>query len=38
VVIQVDGDRLSVEVIGTGPTPYTPYNGAAKIGLNGRAS
>jgi hypothetical protein len=38
VVVQVDGDRLSVEVIGTGPTPYTPYNGAAKIALNDRAS
>src|SRR5207245_5522380 len=27
VVIQVDGDRLSLEVIGTGPTPYRPYDG-----------
>jgi hypothetical protein len=38
VVIQVDGDRLSLEVIGTGPTAYTPYNGSAKIALGGRAS
>ena len=27
VVIQVDGDRLSLEVVGTGPVPYTPYPG-----------
>jgi hypothetical protein len=24
-VIQVDGDVLSIEVVGTGPTPYLPY-------------
>jgi hypothetical protein len=34
VVVQVDGDRLSLEVIGTGPTPYTPYKGSAKIALS----
>lgn len=35
VVIQVDGDRFSIEVIGTGPTPYTPYSGGrATISLN----
>ena len=33
VVIQVDGDRLSLEVIGTGPSPYTPYNGSATMAL-----
>ena len=38
VVIRVDGDRLSLEVIGTGPTAYTPYNGSAKIVLSGGAS
>jgi hypothetical protein len=38
VVVQVDGDRLSLEVIGTGPTPYTPYNGSAKIVLSDRPS
>jgi len=38
VVVQVDGDRLSLEVIGIGPTPYTPYNGSAKIVLSDRAS
>ena len=38
VVVQVDGDRLSLEVIGTGPTAYTPYNGSAKIALSGGAS
>jgi len=38
VVVQVDGDRLSLEVIGTGPAAYTPYNGSAKIALSDRAS
>jgi hypothetical protein len=39
VVVQVDGDRLSLEVIGTGPAVYTPYNGTtAKIVLSDRAS
>ena len=38
VVVQVDGDRLSLEVIGTGSTPYTPYNGSAKIVLSDRVS
>jgi hypothetical protein len=33
VVVQVDGDRLSLEVIGTGPTAYTPYNGSATMVL-----
>jgi len=36
VVVQVDGDRLSLEVIGTGPTAYTPYNGKATIALSER--
>ena len=34
VVIQVNGDRLSLEVIGTGPTTYAPYNGRSGIELN----
>jgi hypothetical protein len=34
VVIRVDGDRLSLEVVGTGPTPYRPYNGQSRIDLN----
>jgi len=38
VVIQVDGDNLSVEVIGTGPAAYTPYNGTSKIALNDQRS
>jgi hypothetical protein len=38
VVVQVDGDRLSLEVIGTGATPYTPYKGSAKIILSDGAS
>lgn len=38
-VIRVDGDRLSVEVIGTGDTPYTPYSGGrAKITLSDSGS
>jgi hypothetical protein len=38
VVIQVDGDRLSLEVIGVGPTAYKPYNGSTTIALNDRTS
>lgn len=35
VVIQVDGDKLSLEVIGTGATPYTPYpGGVSKLALS----
>jgi 3',5'-cyclic AMP phosphodiesterase CpdA len=34
VVIRVDGDRLSLEVVGTGPTTYRPYNGQSGIDLN----
>ena len=30
VVVQVDGDRLSLEVVGTGPAPYTPYTAARR--------
>ena len=36
VVIQVDGDRLSLEVIGTGPVAYKPYNGSSTIALSDR--
>jgi hypothetical protein len=32
-VIQVDGDRLSVEVVGVGSTPYAPYNGRSRVDL-----
>jgi hypothetical protein len=38
VLIQVDGDRLSLEVVGTGPAAYTPYNGSAKTALSDGAS
>lgn len=39
VVVQVDGDRLSVEVVGIGPAPYRPYGGAtSKIDLIDRSS
>jgi Calcineurin-like phosphoesterase len=38
-VIRVDGDKLSVEVIGTGDTPYTPYSGGrSKIALSDSGS
>lgn len=35
IVVQVDGDRLSVEVVGTGPDVYKPYGGtASRMELN----
>ena len=34
IVIRVDGNRLSLEVVGTGPTPYRPFNGQSKIDLD----
>jgi hypothetical protein len=37
VVIQVDGDRLSIEVVGSG-VPYAPYNGRSRIDLVDRVS
>ena len=37
VVIQVDGDELSLEVIGIGPNPYRPY-GTARVDLVDRKS
>jgi len=36
-VIQVDGDRLSLEVIGSG-VPFAPYNGRSRIELVDRSS
>ena len=33
VVIQVDGDRLSLEVVGIGPTPFAPFGGRSRIEL-----
>ena len=34
VVVRVDGDQLSLEVVGTGETPFTPYpGGVAKLAL-----
>ena len=38
VVVQVDGDRLSLEVIGSGPSSCPPDNGTAKIVLSDRVS
>jgi hypothetical protein len=32
-IVRVDGDRLSLEVAGTGPEPYTPY-GRPQVNLN----
>lgn len=34
VVIQVDGNRLSLEVVSAGPAAYAPYGGRTKIDLN----
>ena len=35
VVVQVDGDRLSLEVVGAGPATYTPYpGGRSRIDLS----
>jgi hypothetical protein len=33
VIVRVDGDRVSLEVVGTGPTPYVPY-GTQRVDLN----
>jgi hypothetical protein len=38
VVIQVDGNRLSLEVVSVGPKAYAPYGGRSKIDLNDPAS
>jgi len=32
-IVRVDGDRLSLEVVGTGPAPYMPY-GREQVDLN----
>jgi hypothetical protein len=38
VVIEVDGDRLWLEVVAIGGAPYAPYAGRARIELSDRAS
>lgn len=38
VVVQVDGDRLSLAVVAIGDKPFTPYPGGAKITLTDRSS
>jgi hypothetical protein len=39
VVVQVDGDKLSLEVVGSGPTEYKPYGGSrSKLELWDRQS
>ena len=37
VVIQVDGDALSLEVVGIGAAPFMPYNGSARVSLSDRS-
>ena len=34
VVVRVDGEKLSVEVVGTGPTEYKPYGGKSQLDLD----
>jgi len=38
VVVQVDGDRLTLEIVSIGPTPLTPFGGRATIELTDRIS
>ncbi len=33
VLIEVDGDKLNLEVVGTGPTEYRPYRGEPRVEL-----
>ncbi|MBI3493233.1 MAG: metallophosphoesterase [Acidobacteria bacterium] len=33
VVVQVDGDKLSIEIVGSGPREYKPYSGRARLDL-----
>ena len=34
VIVQVDGDRLSLEVVGIGPGEFQPYRGRSRVELN----
>jgi hypothetical protein len=38
VIVRVDGDRLSLEVVSTGSTSFAPYNGSAKSALSDTGS
>jgi hypothetical protein len=38
VVVTVDGDRLSLEVVGIGPTRFAPFNGRSQIDLSDRVN
>jgi hypothetical protein len=38
VVVQVDGDRLAIEVVGTGPAEFKPYDGSARVSLDDPAA
>jgi len=38
VIVQVDGDRLSLEVVGIGPAPFAPFEGRSRVELSDRAS
>ena len=33
-VVQVDGDQLSVEVVGVGTSEFKPYDGSARVSLS----
>ena len=34
VVVQVDGDKLSLEVVGLGPAEFAPFAGKSRVSLN----
>jgi hypothetical protein len=38
VVVHVDGDRLSLEVVAIGGRPFAPYGGRSRVELNDRVS
>jgi hypothetical protein len=38
VIVEVDGDRLSAEVVAAGNAPFTPFAGQAKVSLNDAGS
>jgi len=38
VIVQVDGDRLSLEVVAIGVAPFAPFDGRSRIELSDHAS
>jgi hypothetical protein len=38
IVVRVDGDRLSIEAVGIGPTEFKPYKGKTRVTLNDPSS